>query len=130
MEGESVTNYYARTMEICNRMWFHGEKIEDVTIKENILHSMTLKFNYVIYAKESKDINELSLDEFQSSFLVHEQKMNRNSTSKEQALKTSTFISSSNFRGRDKGRGRGRGRVDQGSKDGGNINDNENYKNQ
>ena len=30
----------------------------------------------------------------QSSLLVHEQKMNRNSTSEEQALKASTFISS------------------------------------
>lgn len=71
-------------MEICNRMWFHGEKMKDVTIMdgekmkdvtivENILYSMMSKFDYVICAiKESKDIDELSFDEFQSSLLVHE----------------------------------------------------------
>ena len=43
--------------------------------------------------------------------------MNRNSTSEEQALKATTFISS-NSRGR--GRGRGRGRADRGNRDRGN----------
>ena len=43
--------------------------------------------------------------------------MNRNSTSEEQALKASTFISS-NFRGR--GTCRGRGREDRGNRDRGN----------
>ncbi|KAF2289503.1 hypothetical protein GH714_036694 [Hevea brasiliensis] len=36
-DGESVTSYYARTMEISNKMRFHGEKMEDVTIVEKIL---------------------------------------------------------------------------------------------
>ena len=45
--------------------------------------------------------------------------MNRNSTSEEQALKASTFISS-NSRVRGRGRGRGRGRADRGNRDGGN----------
>nr|XP_016495311.1 PREDICTED: uncharacterized protein LOC107814410 [Nicotiana tabacum] len=30
-EGESVTNYCARTMEICNKMRFHGENMGDVS---------------------------------------------------------------------------------------------------
>ena len=45
--------------------------------------------------------------------------MNRNSTSEEQALKATTFISS-NSRVRGRGRGRGRGRADRGNRDGGN----------
>ncbi|XP_021625075.1 uncharacterized protein LOC110624277 [Manihot esculenta] len=57
-DGESVTSYFARTMEICNKMRFIGEKIEDVTIVEKILRSLTAKFDYVVcLIEESKDID-------------------------------------------------------------------------
>ena len=85
-DGESVTNYYAKTMEISNKMRFYGEKMEDVTIVEKILRSLTPKFDYVVYSiEESKNIDAFFLDELQSSLLVHEQKMKRSSTSEEQA---------------------------------------------
>ncbi|KAK3001482.1 hypothetical protein RJ639_021878 [Escallonia herrerae] len=65
-DGESITSYCARTMEISNKMRFHGEKMEDVTIVEKILRSLTTKFNYVVCSiEESKDIDTLSLDELQ-----------------------------------------------------------------
>lgn len=70
-EGESVTIFFGRTMEIANKMRCHGEKIEDVTVVENFLHSMTREFNYVVCSvEESKDIDDLSLDELLSSSLV------------------------------------------------------------
>ncbi|XP_075092128.1 uncharacterized protein LOC142172417 [Nicotiana tabacum] len=117
-DGGFVTNYYARTMEIWNKMRFHGDNMGDAIIVEKILCSLTPKYDYVVCSiEESKDIDVLSLDELQSSLLVHEQKMNRSSTSDEQALKVSTFISSSNSRGRGGGRGRGRGRGDRGGRD-------------
>lgn len=98
-------------LDICNKMRFHGENMGDVVIVEKILCSLTPKYDYVACSiQESKDIDVLSLDELQSSLLVHEQKMNRSSTFDEQALKASTFISSSNSRGRGRGRGRSRGR--------------------
>ncbi|XP_047267680.1 uncharacterized protein LOC124898100 [Capsicum annuum] len=118
-EGEVVISYCARTMEISNKIRFHGEKMNDVTIVEKILRSLTPKYDYVVCSiEESKDIDELLLDELQISLLVHEQKMNRSSTSKEQALKASTFVPS-NSRGKGRGRGRGRGREDRGNRDGG-----------
>ncbi|XP_049365854.1 uncharacterized protein LOC125830728 [Solanum verrucosum] len=105
-------------MEISNKMQFHGEKMNDVTIVEGILCSLTPKYEYVVCSiEESKDIDALSLDELQISLLVHEQKMTRSSTFEEQALKTFTFISS-NSTGRGSGRGRGRGRGDRENKDG------------
>ena len=114
-DGESITSYCARTMEISNKMRFHGEKMEDVTIVEKILRSLTPKFDYVVCSiEESKDIDAFSLDELQSSLLVHEQKMNRSSTSEEQALKASISTHFSNSRGR----GRGRGRGERGNRDG------------
>ena len=54
--GESVTSYCARTMEISNKMQFHGEKIEDFTIVEKILRSLTPKFDHIVCSIEkSKD---------------------------------------------------------------------------
>jgi hypothetical protein len=50
--------------------------MKDVTIIKKILRSMSVKFNYVVCSiEESHDIDELSIDELQSSLLVHEQWM-------------------------------------------------------
>ncbi|KAL5560315.1 hypothetical protein UlMin_036526 [Ulmus minor] len=114
-DGESITDYCARTMGIINKMRFHGEKMEDLATVEKILRSLVPKYDYVVRSiEESKDIDELSFDELQSSLLVHEQKMNRNSATDVQALKASTFAQFSNSRGR----GRGRGRGGRGNRDG------------
>ena len=65
-------------MTIINKMRIHGNKMEDVTIVEKILRSMIPKFNFVVCSiKEANDIEELSIDELQSSLLVHEQKINQ-----------------------------------------------------
>ncbi|KAA0038936.1 Retrovirus-related Pol polyprotein from transposon TNT 1-94 [Cucumis melo var. makuwa] len=102
--SESVIDFFARTMKIANKMRIHGEKMEDVTIVEKILPSMTPKFNFVVCSiEESKDINNLSIDELQSSLLVHEQKVTKQEK-KEQVLKASTE-NQSTFKA-DRGRGR------------------------
>ncbi|XP_020415685.1 uncharacterized protein LOC109948146 [Prunus persica] len=68
--GETVTNYFARTLTVASKMRIHGDKMEDVTVIEKILRSMTPKYNYDVYSiEESKDINALSIDEVQSSLL-------------------------------------------------------------
>ncbi|KAL5761600.1 hypothetical protein ACOSP7_017864 [Xanthoceras sorbifolium] len=45
--GESVSEYFSRTMAIANKMRIHREKLVDVTIVEKILRSMMAKFNYI-----------------------------------------------------------------------------------
>ena len=76
--GELVSEYFSRTMAIAHKMRIYGEKLEDITIVEKILRSMTVKFNFVVCSiKESKDIDTLSIDELQSSLLVHEQKLSK-----------------------------------------------------
>lgn len=62
---------------------------------------MTLKFNFTIYStKESKGIDVVSIDDLQSSLLVHEEKIVQQGK-KEQALKVAT-----NPKGPDHGKGR------------------------
>ncbi|KAL5819344.1 hypothetical protein ACOSQ4_023186 [Xanthoceras sorbifolium] len=82
---KSVVDYFSRTMAITDKIWIHGDPMEDITIIEKILRLMSSKFNYVLYSiKESKDIDKLSIDELQSSLLIHEQ------NKEEQTLQAST----------------------------------------
>ena len=106
-EGESVNVYFARTLTIANKMRIHGEKMGDVIIIEKILRSMNPKFDYVVCSiEESNDLDILSIDELQSSLLVHEQRMGRH-TVEEHALKISHEINQSGRGGRSSFRGRG-----------------------
>ena len=73
---ESVNDYFARTLTIANKMRNHGKNMKDVIVIEKILRSMILKFNYVVCSiEESNDIDALTIDQLQSSLLVHEQRM-------------------------------------------------------
>ncbi|KAH7570890.1 hypothetical protein JRO89_XS05G0215500 [Xanthoceras sorbifolium] len=76
-EGEKVDEYFALTLTTVNNMKVHGEKIEQIIIIEKNLKSMTSRFDYVVCSIEkSNDLSKLTIDELQSSLLVHEQRMN------------------------------------------------------
>ncbi|XP_038678443.1 uncharacterized protein LOC119979894 [Tripterygium wilfordii] len=113
--SESVNDYFARTLTVANKMRMYGEKMNDVVVIEKILRSMTAKFDYVVCSiEESNEVDELSIDELQSSLLVHEQRMVGHAV-EEHALKVSQDqFSPRKGRGRGivtsfRGRGRGRG---------------------
>jgi hypothetical protein len=111
-EGEKVDEYFARTLTIINKMKIYRENMTQVMIVEKILRSMTSKFDYVVCSiEESNNLDELTVDELQSSFLVHEQRMNLHSgyTRDQQALKVS-HEQQNGGRGRGRGFGWGRGR--------------------
>ena len=104
-----MNEYFARTLTITNKMKANGEDKGDVTVVEKILRSMTPKFGYVVCSiEESKDIDTLTIDELQSSLLVHEQHMSSHEE-EEHALKI-THGGQSGGRGRGCGSFRGRGR--------------------
>ncbi|KAA8527129.1 hypothetical protein F0562_008642 [Nyssa sinensis] len=123
--GESVNDYFGRTLIIANKMRIHGERMEDVVIIEKILRSMTSKYDYVVCSiEESNDLDALSIDELQSSLLVHEQRISRHAVVDEQALQVTygaqqggrgTYGAQQEGRGGGRstyrGRGRGRGRF-------------------
>lgn len=112
--GETITDYFARVMSVANKMRVYGEAMTDVTICEKILRSLTDKFNYIVcLIEESRDIDVLTIDELQSSLIVHEQKFHR-SSGVEQALKVTTDERvGGRGRGRSNYKGRGRGRGGQ-----------------
>ena len=111
--GESVSDYFSRVMTVVNKMRIHGDKSNEVTIVEKILRTMTPKFNFVVCSiEESHDIDLLSIDELQSSLLIHEQKLTQQEK-EEVASNASTDYRSGGQEyniGNGKGRGKGRGR--------------------
>ena len=109
--GECITDYFSRVMSVSNKMRFHGEQMREVTIVEKILRSLTDNFNYIVCSiEESKDTDTLTIDELQSSLIVHEQKFHKKPV-EEQALKVTTDERiGTRGRGRNSYRGRGRGR--------------------
>ncbi|KAH1098562.1 hypothetical protein J1N35_015483 [Gossypium stocksii] len=110
--GEFVNEFFVRTLIIVNMMKANGEVLEDGTIIQRILRSVTSKFNYVVCnIEESRDTSILTIVELQSNLLVHEQCM-RSHDDKEHALKIIHGDCSSGWTrgcGSFKGKGRGRG---------------------
>ncbi|XP_023898831.1 uncharacterized protein LOC112010708 [Quercus suber] len=81
-DGETSFDYFLRLLVIVNRLKSNGESIEDVHVVEKILRSLTNKFEHIVVAiEESKYLETLSIDELMGSLQVHEQRMEKNSSS-------------------------------------------------
>lgn len=92
IEGESITDYFARVMVVANDMRNLGEDMPDAKVVEKILRTLVDRFTYVVCAiEESKDIREMTVDGLQSSLLVHEQNLNKG-RGEEHALKTEGYV--------------------------------------
>lgn len=113
-DGETIPEYFGRVLTISNQIRSNGEQIEDVKIVEKILRTLTDRFTYVVVSiEESRDVEKMSIEELQSTLIVHEQKFKRVEKEEDQALKAETGYSPTGRgrgRGRSNNRGRGRGR--------------------
>ncbi|XP_050914997.1 uncharacterized protein LOC127129941 [Lathyrus oleraceus] len=115
-DNETVYECFARTLAIANKMTAQGEKMEQTTIVEKVLRSMTIKFNYVVcMIEESNDVTSLSIDELQSSLLVHEQMMKITQENEDghvlKIVRNGCGGINSHGKGHGGFRGRGRGRL-------------------
>ena len=64
MEGETVNNYFGRTLTIANKIKTHGDTMSQTIINEKVPRSTTSKFDYVVCSiEESNDLNTLTIDE-------------------------------------------------------------------
>jgi len=72
-EKKTVNAYFSHTLAIANKMKAHGESMSETVITTKILRSMVSKFDYVVCSvEESNNLNMMTIDELQSSLLVHE----------------------------------------------------------
>ncbi|GJU99983.1 putative RNA-directed DNA polymerase [Tanacetum coccineum] len=112
--SETIPEYFGRVLAISNQMRSNGESMPDVKIVEKILRTLTDKYMYVVVSiEESKNVEEMSIEELQSTLVVHEQKFKKVEREDDQAFKAEAGDSPSGRgrgRGRFSSRGRGRGR--------------------
>ncbi|XP_028230846.1 uncharacterized protein LOC114411336 [Glycine soja] len=88
-KNESVAEYITKVQTVVNSMKGYGEKITVQSVVEKVLRTMPPKFDHIVVAiEESKNLEELSLEELQGSLESHEQRMNEriNEKKSEQAL--------------------------------------------
>ncbi|XP_016694503.1 uncharacterized protein [Gossypium hirsutum] len=79
-------------MAFANKIQIHGERLEDVTIIEKIIRSMTAKFNYIVCSIEESNDTELNRQD-----------------KEEQVLQVSSNNHSFSSKGGGRGKGKGRG---------------------
>jgi predicted GNAT family acetyltransferase len=72
-DSEGISDYITRVQIVTNHLKRNGENLIEMRIVEKILRSLTNAFeNLVCAIKESKDLNELSIDEVAGSLMAHE----------------------------------------------------------
>ena len=113
-DAEKVEEYFTRVLAITNQMRSNGEEMPDVNVVEKILRTLSEKFIYVVVSiEESKEIENITLEELQSSLVVHEQKFRKPEKEDDKLLIVTqgrgTGSRGRGFNGRGRGRGRGRG---------------------
>lgn len=71
-----MDEYFVGSLIIDNKIKVHGERTEQTIIVKKILRSMTPNFNYILCSiEEFNDLSVMTINELQSSLLVHEQRM-------------------------------------------------------
>lgn len=127
-DGESVSDYHSRLLVLVNDMRRNGETLEDVRVIEKILRSLSPKFEHVVTSiEESRDVENMDIEELLGSLKVHELRIQRNVDSKistgssaslEQTMESKLHFGKAQRGGRGRG-GRGRWSPQQGRGQGG-----------
>ncbi|XP_020225009.1 uncharacterized protein LOC109806886 [Cajanus cajan] len=71
--NETVVDYITRVQTMVNTMKGLGEKMAELQVIEKVLRTLPMKFDHIVVAiEESKNLEDMSLDELQGSLESHE----------------------------------------------------------
>ncbi|PKA47383.1 Retrovirus-related Pol polyprotein from transposon TNT 1-94 [Apostasia shenzhenica] len=74
-DGETMTEYFSRIIELVNQMKGTGEDIKDQRVVEKILVSLPPAYDDIVaIIEESKDLSTLSIQKLMSSLHLHEER--------------------------------------------------------
>ncbi|GKB76210.1 hypothetical protein Tco_0943105 [Tanacetum coccineum] len=89
--NETIAEYFGIVLTVANQLRSNGESMFDTKIVEKILRTLIEKYTYVVVSiEESKNIEEMSIEELQITLVVHERKFKKNEQEDEQMLKIET----------------------------------------
>jgi hypothetical protein len=88
-DEEKIEDYFSSVLTITNQMKLCGETLSDRSVMEKILRTLPSQFDHlVITYEETKDLNEVKIEELQGALEAHEMKITGRKVEKdeEQAL--------------------------------------------
>ena len=93
-ESKGVSDYVTHVKTVVNQLKRNRETLTDARVVEKILRSLTENFENVVCAiEESKDLEEMTVDELAGSLEAHEQrKEKKKQVSLEEALQAKAII--------------------------------------
>lgn len=112
-ENEKIDDFFNWIITHRNVVKNYGETISDEMIVEKVLRTLTPKFDHIVVTiEESKNIEEIKIEELQGSLVAHDQRITKRSTYKssdnqdfqEYIPRKGGFNSKSGLRGRGCGR--------------------------
>ena len=81
-ETKDIDSFMNRAMSVINQLKIYGQDIKYITVIENVVRSLSTKFDVVVATiKEAKDLEKLTVDELMESLLSHEARIDRNKDS-------------------------------------------------
>ncbi|XP_020220457.1 uncharacterized protein LOC109803343 [Cajanus cajan] len=93
--NETVVDYITRVQTMVNTMKGLGEKMAELQVIEKVLRTLPMKFDHIVVEiEESKNLEDMSLDELQGSLESHELRLIERGEERknEQALQAQTNI--------------------------------------
>lgn len=67
--SESIDSYVTHLQTIANEIQQNGKLVDDVRIVEKLLHTLSLKFDYVVAAiKEARDLSQIWIEDLVELF--------------------------------------------------------------
>ncbi|GAA0154757.1 hypothetical protein LIER_37960 [Lithospermum erythrorhizon] len=100
-KSETIEDYFNRVTTDSNMLRSNGEQIPEVKIVEKVLRTLNDKFTYIVVSiEQSNDIETITVDELQSTLVMHAHKFNKiKKVDDEQVLKVEERFSTLSVRG-------------------------------